>query len=306
MGAATKEILVTAPVLLLLFDRAFFARSWGEAWRQRGKRTLALALVTWSIVALLVWRSETRGGTVGFGRGVSAWEYLLTQCRAIVLYLKLSVWPHPLVLDYGAEIVRELKTVWLQGVLLLGALAATGWAWSRRPAMGFLGAWFFIVLAPSSSFVPLVTQTMAEHRMYLPLVTVVVFAVLGLQRLLPRAWPAVCLAVAAAFSGATIARNHDYRDAESIWRDTAAKWPTNPRAHYTLPQLADAAGRHAEAIAHGQTAVKLLPQDATAHFNLAFSLAAGGRHEEALTHYREAGRLQPASVDAHINAGRRW
>jgi len=34
----------------------------------------------------------------------------------------------------------------------------------RRPILGFFGAWFFVLLAPSSSVVPLVTANEAEHR----------------------------------------------------------------------------------------------------------------------------------------------
>ena len=302
-GAATKEIMVTAPVVLVLFDRTFVAGTFREAWRRRGRLHLGLALTAWVVVGLLVWRSDTRGGTVGFGHGASAWEYLLTQCRAIVMYLKLALWPHPLVLDYGTELVRDPRDVLPQGILILALLIGTGWALWRRPVAGFLGAWFFIILAPSSSFVPLVTQTMAEHRMYLPLAAVVVLVALGLQRWGAGRGTAVGLVTAGVLAGVTVARNADYRSAETIWRDTVAKRPSNPRAHYTLAQLADEAGRHDEAIGHGEAAVKLLPRDPTAHFNLAFSLAVAGRPEEALTHYREAGRLQPDSVMAPINAG---
>lgn len=303
LGAATKEILVTAPVLLLLFDRTFVAGSFRESWRKRGRFFIAVATTTWLTVAALVWRSETRGGTVGFGHGVTAWEYLLTQARALVLYFKLAWWPHPLVLDYGTEVVRDVRSVWLQGFLVLIALAGTGWALWRRPVVGFLGAWFFVILAPSSSFVPLVTQTMAEHRMYLPLAALVVLAVVGLQRWAKRWWQLAATTLALVLAVTTIARNADYRSAESIWRDTATKWPTNPRAHYTLAQLADAAGRHAEAIEHGEAAVRLVPDDPTAQFNLAFSFAAAARFEEALVHYRAAARLRPRATDALVNAG---
>lgn len=49
----------------------------------------------------------------------------------------------------------------LVAVLALGTLLAV-WRW---PLIGFIGAWFFIILSPSSSVVPLAGQTMAEHRM---------------------------------------------------------------------------------------------------------------------------------------------
>lgn len=302
LGAATKELVATAPVLVFLFDRTFVAGSFGEAWRQR--RWLHLSLLSsWLLVAVLVWRSDVRGGTVGFGHGVSAWEYLLTQCRAITLYLKLGIWPFPLVLDYGTAVIREPADVWGRGLLILAILGATIWALVRRPAWGFLGAWFFVILAPSSSFIPLVTQTLAEHRMYLPLAAVVVAGVVGLHCLAGRWFRPAIFVVAAALTAGTFARNEDYRSEEAIWRDTVAKVPDNARAYFSLAHVADAAGRSAEAIEHGLAAVRLVPADATAHFNLAYSFAKASQLEQAVQHYREAARLRPEKADAFINLG---
>jgi tetratricopeptide (TPR) repeat protein len=302
LGAATKELVVTVPVLVLVYDRVFVSGSFRAAWTSRRGMYLGL-LATWVVVALSVWQSETRGGTVGFGQGVTAWDYALTQSRALTMYFKLALWPHPLVLDYGTQVIREAGEVALEGLAVLALLGATIWALVRRPKLGFLGAWCFIILSPSSSFVPLVTQTMAEHRMYLPLAGILVLVTVALRRWLGRAFVPAGLAVATGLGAATVARNHDYRSAEAIWRDTVAKRPDNPRAHYTLAQLADEAGRSAEAIAHGEAAVRLLPEDATAHFNLAFSHAKAGQLEAALTHYERAARLKPESVDAQVNLG---
>ncbi|HVS51866.1 MAG TPA: tetratricopeptide repeat protein [Opitutaceae bacterium] len=300
LGAATKEVAATAPVLVLLYDRTFLAGSFRAAWRARWRWHAALA-ATWIVVALLIWRSETRGGTVGFGRGVAWWEYALTQCRAIVLYLRLALWPHPLVLDYGTDVVRDPFAVLPQALLLAVLLAATFWALVRRPRLGFLGASFFVVLAPSSSVVPIVTQTMAEHRMYLPLAAVIAGAVLALRACGARAaWPIVA-AAGVALAGATLARNRDYGTADAIWHDTVAKRPGNARAHFALAQIADAAGRRDEAIAEGEIALRLQPDDPVAHFNLAFDLDRAGRFEEAAARYREAARLRPDAAAAHVN-----
>jgi tetratricopeptide (TPR) repeat protein len=302
-GAATKEVAVTAPWLLLLYDRTFVTGSFQRTWQERGRWHLALAISVSTIVALLLWRSEIRGGTVGFGHGVAWWEYAYTQCEAVVMYLKLVGWPHPLVLDYGTHVVRTSAAIWPQATLLACFAAATCWAIVRRPALGFLGAWLFVILAPSSSVVPLVTQTMAEHRMYLPLAALIAAAVVACRALTTRGFAVVIALATLAFMVATFARNRDYATAESIWRDNVAKRPQNARGHFTLAQLADEAGRSDEAIAEGEAAVRLLPEDASAHFNLAFSHAKAGRLVDAEAHYRVAAQLQPESPDAHINLG---
>ena len=128
LGMATKEVMVSAPIFVALYDRAFVAGSWREAWVQRRKLLLALAS-TWLLLAWFVASGGgTRGVSAGFGLGVSSWTYLLTQCQAILLYLKLSFWPHPLVLDYGTGLVRSVTEVWWQGVILVVLL---GGAWCR-------------------------------------------------------------------------------------------------------------------------------------------------------------------------------
>ncbi len=181
IGMATKEIMATVPVIALFYDRTFVAGTFREAWRQRARFYGAL-MATWLLLAYRVVINESRGGMVGFGLGMSSWDYALTQCQAILMYLKLSFWPSPLVLDYGDGVVSGVGAVWLHGIVLLTLVAATFVALARKPVVGFVAFTAFSILAPSSSFVPLTTQTMAEHRMYLPLAGVLVLAVCGLYR----------------------------------------------------------------------------------------------------------------------------
>ncbi len=334
-GMASKEIVATAPLLVLLYDRTFAAGTFGAAWRLRQRYYLALA-ATWLLLAWLVWHNRQRGGTAGFGLSVTPWEYLLTQCRAIVLYLKLSFWPHPLVLDYGWPVTRTLGAVWWQALLVLTMLATTVVALVRRPAVGFLGASFFLILAPSSSFVPLISQTIAEHRMYLPLAVVLASVVAAGRAFLGRnsAWAVV--AAALALGGVTVTRNGDYHTELAIWSDTVAKCPDNARAHGNLGRAYLELGRWEEAIAACREELRIAPAyrgdgrvniaraltelgrpaealplfeagllqkpDAfDVHNNYGVALAALGRSSEAVAQYEEALRLQPDFADAHNN-----
>ncbi len=302
LGVLSKEVMATAPVLLMLFDRTFLAGTFREAWRQR--RGLHLALfASWIPLTGLILGSGGRGGTVGFGLGVSSIDYLLTQCKAIGLYLRLSFWPHPLVLDYGTDVVSGPGAVWLQGLLLLTLLAGTSWALRHRPVAGFLGAWFFVILAPSSSFVPLQTQTIAEHRMYLPLAALVVPLTAWLCLALGRRARAV-LAIAVVGAGlATIERNLDYRSTLAIWEDTALKVPENVRANINLVLELMAAGRLDEAVRRGEALVATFPDYSEIHLNHGTVLFAAGREDESAGEYRAAARLDPKNAEAHYNLG---
>jgi tetratricopeptide (TPR) repeat protein len=276
--------------------------SWRAAWARRGKFFLLLAL-TWIPLVFLVWQNRTRDGAAGFGLGITSWEYVLTQCRAIIHYLALSFWPHPLVMDYGRTVAHDVREVWPQVLLLAGLLVVTLIAVLRKIPAAFAGVWFFAILAPSSSVVPLITQTIAEHRMYLPLAGVIVLTVTGAHALAGRRSFIALAAIAVVLMVASLRRNEVYRTALSAWGDVVAKLPDNPRALNNLGNLLDDAGRPEEARRHYQHALDIQPHNALAHYNLANTLAHRSQLGEAIAHYQASLRLDPTSADTHLNLG---
>jgi tetratricopeptide (TPR) repeat protein len=304
LGMGTKEVMVSAPLVVLLYDRTFLSGSFSGALRRRWRVYGCLAS-TWLVLALLVLSAHGRGGTAGFGTRVSPWDYALTQFSAIVHYLRLCFLPHPLVFDYGS--LLELRPVWVvpSALVVAGLLAATIWGLHRNTAAGFLGACLFCILAPSSSVVPVATETMAEHRMYLALAPVVVLVVAGIYRWLGGAALGVCLILAAVLGGATWQRNKTYRSEESLWRDTVAKLPENERAHNNLGfSLSLQPGRQDEAVAQYEEALRLKPNFSRAHNNLGNALFSLGRTDDAIAQYEETLRLRPDLAEAHYNLGR--
>lgn len=302
-GMASKEVMVTAPFLVLLHDRTFVAGSFTEAWRRRRGLYLGLFASLGLLAWLVLGAGGTRGEAAGFGVGVTWWSYALKQCEAIWLYLKLTVWPHPLVLYYGTEVITTPLTVWPQIIGIVALVAGTLWAIWRRPALGFLGMWTLGILAPSSSVVPLVSQTVSEHRMYLPLAAPLAYAVAALVAALgTRALVAVGLA-AALLGTVTLRRNHDYRSELAIWTDTVAKAPNNARARNNLGDALLAAGRSDAAMAEFQAALRLEPASAEARYNIATLLLNSGRPADAIPLLQEAIRLKPKFARAHNNLG---
>jgi tetratricopeptide (TPR) repeat protein len=305
LGMASKEVMVSAPLMVLLYDRTFVAGTFREAWKKRGRWHAGLAC-TWLLLAYLVaGGGGSRGKAAGFGIGISPWTYALTQCKAIILYLKLSVWPHPLIVDYGTGVVHHLVDVLPQALgLVLLVLATILGVW-RRLAIGFVGAWFFAILAPSSSVVPLVTQTMAEHRMYLPLAAVIGLVVLGLHRWIGRRSLILFAAIAMGLGWLSIHRNKDYYTEVSIWRDAITKCPGNERAHSNLGvALSKIPGRMPDAIAEYQTALRINPDLVEAHVGLGDALSEiPGRLSDAMVEYQTALRINPDSDEAHSNLG---
>jgi tetratricopeptide (TPR) repeat protein len=291
LGMASKEVMATAPVVVLLYDRAFLSGSCKTSLRQRWPLYLGLS-ATWVLLGLLVFSHKDRAGTAGFGLGVQGWAYALTQCQAIVAYLGLAVWPQVLVFDYGAAVVRDFASVWPQASILLLLLAATAYATIRQPQLGFAGCWFFGILAPSSSVVPLATQTTAEHRMYLPLVAVVALAAVGLFSKVSRNAGLLVVGVAALLLGwKTLQRNEVYRSALALWGDTISKRPDNARAYRELGKVLDDAGRTSEALANYDKALQLKPDYLTAYCDKAATLLRMGQASAAIELFDQALRI---------------
>jgi protein O-mannosyl-transferase len=301
-GVASKEVIITAPLLVLLYDRSFVSGNFRDALRRHWGLYAAMAAACLPLAFRVV---NFRHVGVGYASGIAWWAYGLTECRVIARYLLLSVWPRPLVFDYGWYEPSRLAEVWPYALLLVLVLAGTAISLRRAPALGFAACWFLLILAPTSSVIPIYGQSMAENRMYLPLAGVVAAAVLGAFAAAGR-WSLLVLgAVAVGLGAATVRRNEDYASELAIWADTVAKCPFNVRAHNNLGlTLEKIPGRRNDAIAQFEEALRLKEDYPEAHYNLGNSLAkTQGRLNDAIAQYDEALRLKPDFGDAHNNLG---
>ncbi len=307
LGMATKEVMVTAPLIVLLYDRTFVAGSFREAWRRRWGLHLALAATWLLLVGLVASAGWDRSGTSGFDVGITPWAYWLTQFEAVTRYLWLSVWPHPLVFEYGTFWVSRPAEVALYTLVVVGLAVAVLVALWQRPVLGFLGAWFFVILAPTS-VMPGRIQMIVEHRMYLPLAAMMTLAAMGIHAAVRRQSWMVFAALALGLGMLTARRNEDYRSELTIWSDTVVKRPNNARAHNSLGVAwSKLPGRLSDAIAEYETAVRLQPEDAEAHNNLGVALShLPGRRNDAAAQFEAALRLQPDYAEAHNNLGLAW
>lgn len=305
VGMTAKETVATAPLIVLLYDRTLVAGTFRRAWRARRAYYVGLA-ATWILLGALMATSQHRDRTVGFGLGTSPWQYLLTQCRALGIYLKLAFWPHPLVLDYGTSLVERPLVVALPGLAVLALIAATLYGLRRASPLALLGAAFFCILAPSSSFIPLVTQPIAEHRMYLPLAAIVIAIVAGSHRLLGRIVLPCWLAAAAALAVVTHARNADYHSELTLMRQSIAANSDNDRALLNLGVRLFEDGQIEAAIEAYRKALAVNPRAGDTHFDLGVALERADRRQEALSEYEAAVRLQPRFPAAQLYLGLAW
>jgi tetratricopeptide (TPR) repeat protein len=442
VGMGCKEVMISMPLAVLLYDRAFRNESWRQTFRRRWWFYGPLGLTTSFLMYLM--NGGPRSDTIGFHLGIASFEYLYTQCWAILRYVQLFFWPDRLTLDYGPQMIRDGRgipgvialtafgvltaAVWIKPrcwmwwgagaaalatgitltarpelpeILVLGmsdrvygplALAASitffvigavetvslvvrvrGWVWlvaalaawagvlgllwvrivsfppeamRARPAymaigsllvlasfalralaprmpvnrwgwLGFLGAWFFMILAPSSSVVPIATEMAAERRIYLPLAAVIVLVLLGVEALRrrledptgapARAWQVVRTgAFAVIMIGlvvATAVRGSMYNDTEAIWRDVTAKVPENARGWDNLGGTFLQKGRVVEGEAAMRRALAVEPGYLPGWQKLGALAIRLGRPEEGQQLLRQAILLAPNHVPSLSKLG---
>ena len=219
-------------------------------------------------------------------------------------------------LDYEWAAATSLAQVAISALFVVALLGVTVWGVVRRSPAAFASAWGFLILAPTSSVLPIVTEVAAEHRMYLPVAGIIALAVLGIfeggRRVLANKSPGARRAAASAgivaasavvllFTYMTYQRNFDYHDYDRIWSRTIADRPHNARARNNYATSLLVQGRFAEAEPHLRVAVAEKPSFAEAAANLGVALSAQGRLEEGASHLRRAVTLRPDYAAAHRN-----
>ncbi|MCA9096420.1 MAG: tetratricopeptide repeat protein, partial [Planctomycetaceae bacterium] len=273
----------------------------------------------WGVLALLMFSSGQRGGSAGFGLGMTSLEYALSQFGIISRYLRLTFYPHPLALDYGMWLAKTPGEIWPYVVLIVLLVVGTFWLWIRQPRWGFAAFFFWFTLGPTSSVVPLVTQTAAEHRMYLPLAGLIPFVVLGftwlwsrmMENLLRKGWDVgplagfrvlLAVSIVGSLGWMSYERNKLYQDPIAIWKSNTEAWPQNPRAHSTLAWKLFESGKYSEALEACDTTLEIFEFPGI-HFLKGEIFKQLGQTDQMMVSYGDEIRFHPDHAPSYHNRG---
>ena len=315
LAMKTKENSFTLPFMILLVEVIFF-RAFSK------KRWLTLLPFLLTLLTIPLSHVDALGEAEGFARDtaeIGRFDYLFTQFRVIVTYLRLLVLPINQNLDYDYPIYHSLfhPAVFLSFLFLLclAGFALFGLFHSRpssgnpqRKLISFGILWFFLTLSVESSIIP-IKDVIFEHRLYLP--SVGFFLGIGLlascgweRRKKMRAPLAVIgLLILGTLSMATCQRNFVWADDVILWRDVIQKAPGKARAHGNLGSALEAEGRTEEAIREYQTALKFQPDYYQALNNLGSALVTQGRQDEAIEAFQKTLSLKPDLPTTLYNLG---
>ena len=307
-GAAvlTKEHVAALPAVFLLADLFFHPAGpnhpAGPLQGIKSNWRLYVPLVAAAALGLrFVAKTLSTASTAGFGlRGLSWYEYFFTQWRMFWNYLLLMVFPAGLNIDPDVAISR---TAFDHGAIVGGiaivALLAAAFVFRRRFPLACFGILTFIVLlAPTSSVVP-IRDVFAERRLYLPMIGLLIAALEGLRRVNFRenASIAAVVAILAVASYVTWQRAHVWSSGLALWQDSVAKSPAKYRprfqyayALYTDQRCTEAAEQYAQAAKLDRRPGERLIVD------WALALDCAGRTAEALEKLQAATKTHPTGV----------
>lgn len=314
LAMKTKEITFTLPVMIAMYEIMFFKR---HPVRKNLYLIpfllpvfiipLVLLFMDRPVGSLLSDASEAKGDQDTLSRS----DYLFTEFRVIVTYIRLLFFPIRQNLDYDYPVYHSffdpmvfLSVLFLALIISLGIYILYRYRDSSPHArlIPFGIFWFFIALLVESSIIP-INDVIFEHRVYLPSAGAFIAMTASLfaakkklnhsEILISRPIILICALIIAVLSGITYYRNSIWQNEISLWSDVVKKSPDKARAHHNLGYAYQSKGMFDTAIEQYQSALRLKPDFAEAHNNLGFIYLEGGLIDKARTEFEMVLRIEP-------------
>ena len=309
VGVLAKELVIVLPALLLLLDLCRLERSGGPVReplavrivralvRSRLAYALGFVLAAASLYYALFLSPASRmeglwGGSLAAHAG--------TSFKLFSHYLRLALFPHPLIADYTGEVFAlspgfaDAPT--LLSVLLLAAFAAVAvWLYPSRPLVSLGMGWFLVALVPVLQILPF-HELAADHFLYVPLIGASLLGGVAVDYVSrERGYRELALGVLAlvlvGYSLRTVGRNGDWADVETLWRATLAEAPGSYRAHTNLAVTYMGKQEPEVALKHTLRALELNPGRALEWSNLSALYVQMAERARARKDYDQASSL---------------
>lgn len=309
-GAAvlTKEHTAVLPALLLITDYY-----WNPGFSFDGIKhnwKLYVPIVIGGIAGVAYVFSVLAGSmSAGFAMKDLTWyQYFFTQCRVIWVYLRLFLLPFGQNADYDFPISRSVTEHGaIFGLVGLLAVSVAAWIYRRQYPLASYG-WFvfLILLAPTSSFVP-IRDPIAERRLYLPFIGLLFVTVEFLRRWKTnRTTMITALGVVLLAEGVlSYQRNELWGSATAIWRDTAQKSPHKLRPQYQLAFVEFQQQACSASVDDFAKAAQIEPPSHDLLIDWALAYDCAGQSQAAVDKLKQAAAVKP-TAHAYSMLGREY
>jgi tetratricopeptide (TPR) repeat protein len=304
----SKEMAITLPFMLLLYEFYFLRFRGSFNWRSIAPflfflPIIPLTMVMTNSVNVVEMRRITEAAP-----GIASMNYLLTEFRVVVTYLRLLFVPINQNLDYDYRISKtlfELPTlgslIFLILIILIGVRL-----FPKYRLISFSFFWFFLTLLPESSLIP-IQDVIVEHRLYLPAAGYALFLTASLYYIIGRKTIVVMTLIAVLicnwYALLCYTRNFDWRDNFTLWDDVVKKSPRKPRPYNERGIAYSNEGRIDQAISDFNKAIAMEPKFAKAYCNRGIAYYKKGDLEKALFDFDKAIEINPNDAVSYCNRG---
>jgi protein O-mannosyl-transferase len=256
LSLASKEMAASLPGFIFVWN---FCDVWEKNLNPWGRRFLKAAREAFSrdkwlymILSLAapayVWYViYVKGSSVRALSGLNYWggsfyTNMLTVIRVHAWYLKQLIYPTPIVQYYGAFDISASVLEWrvILATLIVGSAIITGFVLlNRDKLMAFAVLSYFVLLLPVSQIIPH-HELLADHYLYLPLMSFGLLVAVLVRRLSVKAdlvkRTAYCTmsVILVALAIMTVSRNRVYRNDFTLWQANYAEVPNSLRAAFNL------------------------------------------------------------------------
>jgi tetratricopeptide (TPR) repeat protein len=185
-------------------------------------------------------------------------------------------------LDHGAIV----------GLLAWAAVAGAAWFYRKRwPLASFGGFVYLLLIAPTSSFIP-IADVLQERRLYLPFLGLALVCLEFLRRFEWKQRVMIEAPVLLLLLALTYQRSGVWGSPLALWQDSVAKSPNKVRPRFQLAEVYYEQQKFQQAVESYQIAAQLAPPDYRLLVNYGLALDQTGRHDEALAKLQQAAGLE--------------
>jgi len=308
MAMFTKEMTITLPWMILLYELCFLKTKERLNWKPLIPFLAALLIIP---LTMFLTRSVDFMGmkmVLGNPPDISSWQYLLTQFRVMVTYLRLLFIPVNQNLDYAYPIANSLLALptLISLIFLVSILTIAIRIFSRYRLISFSIFWFFLTLLPESSVIP-IKDVIFEHRLYLPMVGFSFFIVTLIYYLFEKrslkTMVIVLLMLTSCYAVLTYRRNLVWQNELTLWNDVVHKSPQKARPYYNRGNAFKDRWNMSQAIFDYNKAIEIDPKDAEAYNNRGNAYYQQGNFTQAIFDYSKAIEVNPKDAMFYYNRG---
>ena len=308
MAMFTKEISITLPLMILIYEVMFLKDKRSLNWRRLSPFLLAIFIIP--LITLLTHSARVPyiQGSPELPEGTSPVQYMLTQLRVMVTYTRLAFIPLNQNFDYDYPISKSIfeAPTLFSFLFLIVILYAARRLYPKYRLISFSIFWFFLNLLPESAPFP-VKDVIFEHRIYLSLVGYSIFLASSMYYLFGKkhfkTMVVILLMTITCYAVLTYQRNKVWQDDISLWDDVSQKSPHKVRSYCNLGLDYAKQGNLFQAIWDFNKVLEIDPKSTLAYYNRGLCYDKQGKLIQAISDFTKVIAMKPDYAPAYYNRG---